>query len=62
MIKTKNFVVLEDLIINQIVYFARLAVPLTRVEGTLRLGNKNKKLRCFVLYFARLAVPLQGEK
>src|SRR5574344_2320383 len=57
-IKIKFVPLSEDLIINQIVYSAQLALSLTDVEDKLRFGNKNKILSSFILYSAQLALSL----
>ena len=41
---------------EEIWFFAHLIVPLTDVEGRMRLNNKNKTN--FILYCVRLSLPL----
>ena len=41
---------------EEIWFFSHLIVPLTDVEGRMRLNNKNKTN--FILYYAHLIVPL----
>lgn len=50
-----------ELFPKNVLYFARLFVPLSFGQDRLHLGNKNKK-RFFVLYFARFALSLQHRK